>query len=241
MRAPRLAKVLLAAALATIHIGCAALTRAPSPTVAADLDKLREEMDVLPPFPEPAPASGSLWTDAGPGAALVRDTRAFRVNDLVRIRVDESDLGANSSNTDLTRSSAAEVGAPIVFGLEDPTAGPGDFNLANVLSTSFDSNFSGDGTTTRSSRLEGFITARVMQVLPNGDLVIAGQKTVMVNRDRQILTLVGSVRPVDVGPTNQVTSSSVGDLTVRLWGKGEVDDTVRQGWFMRIMNRVWPF
>jgi len=241
MRGSTIGKVALGA-LAFAQIGCAAIAhRAPNPTVSADLDKLKDEMDVLPPFPAPAPASGSLWTDAGPGAALMRDTRAFRLNDLVRIRVDESATGANSSNTDLTRTSSAAVGAPIAFGLEDPTAGTGQFNLANVLSTNFDSKFSGDGTTTRSSKLEGFITARVMHVLPNGDLVIAGQKTVMVNRDRQILTLVGSVRPVDVGPTNQVSSASVGDLTVRLWGRGEVDDTVRQGWFMRIMNRIWPF
>jgi len=231
---------ILAAALAAASLGCFPV-HAPNPTVASDLLALREDIDVLPAFPTPAPASGSLWTDAGPGAALMRDTRAFRVNDLVTIRVDESDLGANSSNTDLTRSSTAAVGAPVVFGLENPAAQPGDFNLGNVLSTSSDSSFSGDGTTTRSAKLEGFITARVMHVLPNGDLVIAGQKTVMVNRDRQILTLVGSVRPVDVGPTNQVSSSSVGELTVRLWGRGEVDDTVRQGWFMRIMNKLWPF
>lgn len=239
MKASKVLRV-LPVVLATIHLGCA-LHHTATPTVTNDLDKLRGDMDILPPFPTPAPASGSLWTDAGPGAALVRDTRAFRVNDLVRIRVDESDLGANSSNTDLNRTSTADIGAPIAFGLENPGAVAGEFNLAKVLSTSSDSKFSGDGTTTRSSRLEGFITARVMHVLPNGDLVIAGQKTVMVNRDRQILTLVGSVRPVDVGPTNQITSSSVGDLTVRLWGRGEVDDTVRQGWFMRIMNRIWPF
>jgi flagellar L-ring protein precursor FlgH len=64
---------------------------------------------------------------------------------------------------------------------------------------------------------------------------------VTINRERQILTLVGTVRPVDINASNQVLSSSVGDLTVRLWGKGEVDATVRQGWFMRIMNRIWPF
>ena len=69
----------------------------------------------------------------------------------------------------------------------------------------------------------------------------AGQKTVMVNRERQVLTLVGSIRPVDINSSNQVASSKVGDLTVRLWGRGEVDANARQGWFQRVMNRIWPF
>jgi flagellar L-ring protein precursor FlgH len=221
--------------------GCTLLHRGPTPSLKSDVDRLDADLGVLPPFPVPVPSSGSLWTDAGPGAALARDTRAFRVNDLLTIGVKESSLGSNESATDLNRKADAEFGAPVAFGLENPNATTGTFNLAKVLSTSTNSKFAGDGKTTRSSRLEGYITTRVIRVLPNGDLIVAGQKTVMVNRDRQILTLVGSVRPVDILPSNEVASSSVGDLTVRLWGRGEVDDTVRQGWFMRIMNRIWPF
>ena len=211
--------------------GCAAKKRAMVPTMASDLNRLQADLDVLPPFPEPMPASGSLWTDGGPGAALVRDTRAFRINDLLTIRLRESSTGTNESTTDLTRDSESNFGAPFVFGLD----------VTDALTTETQSDFTGDGTTSRSSRLASTVTARVMRVLPNGDLVVAGQKTVMVNRERQVLTLVGSVRPVDIRPDNRVRSSSVGDLTVRLWGKGEVDDTIRQGWFMRIMNRIWPF
>jgi flagellar L-ring protein precursor FlgH len=227
--------------LLLLATGCAMIHRGPSPSLKSDVDQLAADLEVLPPFPVPAPSSGSLWTDAGPGAALARDTRAFRVNDLVTISVDESSIGTNESATDLGRQSKAEYGAPVFFGLENPGAAAGQFNLANVLSTSTDMSHKGDGKTTRSSKLEGYITTRVLRVLPNGDMIVAGQKNVMVNRDRQILTLVGSVRPVDVAPNNAVSSSAVGDLTVRLWGRGELDDTVRQGWFMRVMNRLWPF
>lgn len=212
-----------------------------SPSLASDLAQLGAGLDVLPAFPEPSAAKGSLWTDAGPGAALVRDTRAYRINDLLRIRVQESSLGSNESSTALDRSSQADFGAPVVFGLEDATPQAGEFNLAHVLSVDSSSKFAGDGKTSRSSQVLGYITARVMRVLPNGDLIIGGQKNVTVNRDRQVLTLVGSVRPVDVSAANEISSAGVGDLTVRLWGQGEVDDTVRQGWFMRIMNRIWPF
>jgi flagellar L-ring protein FlgH len=225
----------------SISTGCAVLHQRPGPSLKTDLSRVESDLEVLPPFPIPAVSSGSLWTDGGPGATLFRDTRAFRSNDLVTIAVKESSLGTNQSTTDLNRKAQADIGAPVAFGIEKPSAATGHFNLAKVLSTTTDSQFSGDGKTSRSSELDAYITARVVRVLPNGDLVVAGQKTVMVNRDRQILTLVGSVRPVDVQANNRVDSSAVGDLTVRLWGRGEVDDTVRQGWFMRIMNKLWPF
>lgn len=166
------------------------------------------------------------------GAALTRDHRAFRLNDLLTIVVAEASSGTNAASTDVSRSSESSFGAPYVFGLD---------NLTEVLSTDTSSSHSGDGTTNRSSRLAGTITSRVMRVLPNGAMVIAGQKTVMINREKEVLTLVGLVRPSDVSRDNRVSSAVIADLTVRLWGKGELNDTVRQGWFMRIMNKIWPF
>lgn len=236
--------MILVLVLATlVTTGCAGRLRMPGnpPSLSTDLERLETDLDVLPPFPTPKPASGSLWTDGGPGAAMVRDTRAFRINDLVTIRVIEKTSGSNGSKTDLTRSSEQDWGASVAFGLEKPSASTGQFNLGQVLDASHESSFSGDGSTERSSSLAAYITTRVMRVLPNGDLVVGGQKTVTINRERQILTLVGTIRPVDINASNQVLSSAVGDLTVRLWGKGEVDATTRQGWFMRIMNRIWPF
>ncbi len=240
--APLFSLMILAAAMLA---GTGCMTRkmdtTPTPTLKGDLVRLQNDIDILPPFQMPATATGSLWTDGGSGAALIRDTRAFRVNDLVTIQISEASTGTNSSKTDLNRTSENKYGASVAFGLENPNAGLGSFNLANVLESSTSSKFAGDGSTDRSSELNAFVTARVMRVLPNGDLVIGGQKTVMINRDRQILTLVGTVRPTDLNSSNQVTSASVGDLTIRLWGQGEMDATVKQGWFMKTMNRIWPF
>ncbi len=236
-------RVALVASLALVlATGCVGMRRLRSASLAGDYNQLDESLDVLPPFAEPDPSSGSLWTDAGPGAAMVRDPRAFRLNDLVTISVQESSLGSSASSTGLKRASQQSFGATNAFGLEKPTTPtPGVFNLASALNSSLDSQFNGDGATSRSNKLAGYITARVMRVLPNGDLVIAGQKTVMVNRDRQILTLVGTARVVDIGPDNQIASSAVGDLVVRLWGRGELDDNAREGWFIRIMHKLWPF
>lgn len=227
----KLASIAVTLALAAAAPGCVIRSQFATPSLDEDLEQLQRDIDVLPPFPEPATETGSLWTSAGPGAALVRDTRAFRINDLVTVVLLESTAGANESNTDLTRSANIGFSAPFAFGLEKN----------QILDTTTDSEFSGDGRTTRRSSLTGTITTRVARVLPNGDLVVAGQKTVMVNREKQVLTMVGAVRPVDINASNRVGSSEVGELTVRMWGSGEVDDTVRQGWFMRVMNRLWPF
>ncbi|HEU4401282.1 MAG TPA: flagellar basal body L-ring protein FlgH, partial [Candidatus Polarisedimenticolia bacterium] len=128
---------------------CVSLGAKSTPTLKDDLEEVQQNLDLLPPFPVPAPASGSLWTDGGPGAALVRDTRAFRVNDMVTVRVLEASTGSNESTTDLKRSGKASYGAPIVGGLERPGAAAGTFNLADVLETDSKSDFAGDGKTTR--------------------------------------------------------------------------------------------
>ncbi len=234
-------RILLIAVSGLLLSGCTIARIGEPPKLADDVADLESKLNIMPAMPRPAPSSGSLWTDSGANAALVRDTRAYRINDMVTVRLAESSTGSNNSATDLSKSSSNSFGASVAFGLEDPTAGAGDFNLGNVLSSDSSSDFSGDGTTSRTNSLSGLITCRVSRVLPNGDLMVTGQKTVMVNREKHIITLVGTVRPVDIDATNQVTSSSVGDLTVRLWGQGEVDSTVRQGWFMRVMNRIWPF
>lgn len=235
-------RLVLIAALSALLSGCSMIrSPSPRPTLESDLRHLREDLDLLPPVPEPAPASGSLWTDAGPGAALTRDTRAYRVNDLVTILLEERSVGRNESETGLNRSSQSDFGAGVAFGLEDAAPQAGKFSLNQVLNSSSSSAFVGDGETSRSNLLTGNVTARVMRVLPNGDLLVAGQKTVMVNRERQILTMVGTLRSVDILANNQVNSSSIGDLTVRLWGQGEIDSTIKQGWFMKTMNRIWPF
>ncbi len=225
----RLFTLLVVAALCS---GCGVMKRKMTlgPSVDKDLQNLESQLDVLPPFPMPAKASGSLWTDAGPGAAMNRDTRAYRVNDLVTISVQESSTGTNAANTALDRSSNLGVGAQT-----------GQINISSLITGSTNNTFDGDGTTSRSNTLTGFVTARVMQVLPNGDLILAGQKTVMINHERQMMTLVGSIRPVDIDAQNQVSSALVGNLTVRLWGRGEIDSSVRQGWFSRMLNRIWPF
>ena len=104
--------------------GCKVVPPKP-PSLVDDLRRVEQTVINLPTPPPPAQAPGSLWTDYGIGMALFRDTRAFRVNDLVTIRLAENDTGRNQADTDLARTSTADIGVTSALGLEkaNPTAG----------------------------------------------------------------------------------------------------------------------
>jgi flagellar L-ring protein precursor FlgH len=85
------------------------------------------------------------------------------------------------------------------------------------------------------------LTAQVTEVLPNGNLVINGSKTVTVNREQQLIRLSGIVRQADISPHNIVDSKNILDARIAYTGKGVISDKQGQGWLVRILDNVWPF
>ena len=85
------------------------------------------------------------------------------------------------------------------------------------------------------------MTARVVDVLPNGNLVIEGVREIRLNNENQILYLTGVVRPEDIARNNVVLSSAVAQMTVRLQGRGTVSQHVNPGWLYKILNNIMPF
>ena len=99
--------------------------------------------------------------------------------------------------------------------------------------------FQGGGSTTRSGALSAVITARVTEVLPNGDLVLEGVREIEINGDRQIIVLSGVIRPADINPGNVVSSTAVGQMRIRYFGRGLMKDNLSPGWLIRIFNKVF--
>ena len=180
----------------------------------------------------------SLFSDTNPSLFLFRDLRARNVNDILTIRIIESSTATNTANTSTERSGDVSVSAPGLGGLE---RGGATLNFANILNGASNINFAGQGSTTRSGQLEAFVSARVVEVLPNGDLVIEGKKEVTVNRERQILSLRGIVRSFDVAPTNVVMSTAIANMEVKFDGKGVVADANKPGWLFRLLQIITPF
>jgi flagellar L-ring protein precursor FlgH len=103
------------------------------------------------------------------------------------------------------------------------------------------SKFEGDGETTRSGTLSAFITCRVVDVMPNGNLKIVGTREVMVNYENQLIILSGIIRPRDISDQNVILSTFISGAKIAYSGSGIVDDRQRPGWLANLLNNVWPF
>lgn len=215
--------------------GCASAP-APAPSVyEGPLPQL--ELDHRPrPISE-----GSLF-EGGSAADLVGDFRAHRIGDVLTVRIAESSLGRTAADDKLDKSSSISLKAPIVFGYEGKLAGKigPAFDPALALDASTAKQFEGAGETSRNNTLSGTIAVRVLAVGTGGQLLVAGQKEVTVNHEKQRLTLAGIVRPEDVLADNSIPSNVVADLTIHYGGRGDIADTTREGWFSRLIARIWP-
>jgi flagellar L-ring protein precursor FlgH len=89
--------------------------------------------------------------------------------------------------------------------------------------------------------LKATITARVMDVLPNGYLRIQGQRSVKVNNEEQIIILEGVVRPKDINHENMISSAQVADARITYAGNGIVNDKQQPGWLHNFVDKIWPF
>lgn len=103
------------------------------------------------------------------------------------------------------------------------------------------STFKGAGDTARQGTLQGTITAKIIEVLPNSNMVLESRKEIVANNEKEILVLRGIVRPDDILPNNTISSRLVADAQIYLVGDGVLDDKQSQGWLVRIMDKVWPF
>ena len=170
-------------------------------------------------------------------ATLFADLRARNVNDLVTVHVIENINASGSADAALDKNSDGNVGVRSVFGNDakfadwfDPTA---------LARWSASTEFQGSGATTRSGALSAVMTARVTEVLPNGDLVLEGVREIEINGDRQIVVLNGVVRPADINPGNVVPSTAVGQMRIRYYGRGLIKDNLSPGFLVRIFNKIF--
>lgn len=191
--------------------------------------------DAVRTKPASPAASGSLYTPEGPLSELARDPRARLANDLITILVTESATALSKGTTNTSRKSSAKAGINSLYG-----AASGRF--ADLVNTSNTSTLQGDGATSRQSTLTTRLSARVTQVLPNGYLVVEGYREVVVNSERQLISIRGVVRPSDLARDNTVRSDRLAQMEVRINGKGVVNDAVRRPNFLyRLLLGLLPF
>jgi flagellar L-ring protein precursor FlgH len=188
--------------------------------------------------PRPNYASGSIWQVSSGG--LVEDFKARVRGDIITVIITEESSASKQASTGTSRTTAVAAGMPNLVGLET-TAIKKYMDLNKLANADASSKYDGSGSTTRKDNLNATITARVVDVLANGNLLIEGRRNVIVNHEDQVIVLEGTVRPRDISAENFVNSAHISDARITYSGKGMVSDPQSQGWLMTIVNYVWPF
>ena len=196
-----------------------------------------------PPLPPtPPPQDGSLWTGRQANG-LVADARPTNVGDLVTISITETAKASEIADTNVSRDSGVKVGINSLFGISLPMKAFSDktANVDTALEGTVGNATNGQGKTERQSSFTSFLTARVIQVLPNQNLMIQGRRNLRINNETEVVMVTGIVRPQDIDRNNTVPSTKVAEARVTISGVGVVSDKQKVGWFQRIFDHVYPF
>ena len=180
--------------------------------------------------------SGSLYTPGAILGNLTSDFRGANVNDLVTIVVADRATALAKGNTSSKRTSAAKASIPALAG---PTRGRVLPNLAQLQGSQ---QLDGQGQTSRETSLTTTVTSRITHVLPNGNFIVEGMKEIVVNAERQTVSVRGVGRWTDLNAGNQLSSDRLAYLEIKVQGKGIVGDAVRRPNFLyRLLLGLLPF
>ncbi len=211
-----------------------------------------------PPPPPPPPkielpepiiplqqSKGSLFRE---GSALFAyaDNRARFVGDLVTIKIVETYQSSNNVKQGSSKNTSVKAGVNKVFGYENQFQKtlplPQGFDPTQLLDAGMTTSTAGQGQLQRESRILATISARVVEVLPNGNLVVQGVRTIKRNRDLEYITITGVVRPQDIEADNSVVSTKLSDLYVEYSGKGPSSEAASgPGILTRLLQLFWLF
>ncbi len=196
-------------------------------------------------MPPQEPTDGSLWPGDSKKNLLFSDNKARNVNDIVTITVSEVAKASGDGATKTAGSSSNSYGLNAFFGIKPKsnntvlgTIGTGS---GGMLGTNSTNSYDGSGTTSKNASLTTTISAVVVEVFPNGNLRIKGSRVIVVNRDTQVLTIEGIIRPEDISFDNSIKSSQIAEAKIAYTGVGVVADKQGPGIGQHIMDVIWPF
>jgi flagellar L-ring protein FlgH len=185
---------------------------------------------------------GTIWKGEQVSNTFYVDQRAKNIGDIITINIVEVSQASEQAGTDLTKKTTVAAGIPNYFGWEIkyPNNHP-YINPAALVTANTQNDFSGGGKTTRTGSLTATISAKVVDVLPSGNLAIEGKRELYINNEKKEILLQGVVRPRDIAYDNSVLSTHVADAKMIYTGIGVVGEKQRPGWLARFMDLVWPF
>ncbi len=201
-----------------------------------------------PVVPPPPPSGNGAIYQAGYEHSWFEDMRARRVGDMLTVKLVEKTDASKSATTSAKKTNATSITNPTLLGSTPQFNTPGllplasnrNNNLGFALQSSND--FSGEGDSTQKNQLIGDITVTVAEVLPNGYLLVRGEKRIGINQGNEYIKVSGLVRPADIDATNTVLSTRLADPTLVYVGDGAVAESNAMGWFARFfISALFPF
>ena len=192
---------------------------------------------VQPVAPQPAVyENGSLFQARS--ISLFEDAKPFRVGDIITIMLAESTKSSKKAATDTKKDEDVSFNVPSILGVT-PTHNGNPLLAADIEA---DRAFKGEGSSSQSNSLSGEITVTVVDILPNGNLIVKGEKWFTLNQGKEYIRIAGIVRPQDVSSNNVVLSTKLADAQIGYSGEGFVQDSNTQGWLAQFFSsKWWPF
>jgi flagellar L-ring protein precursor FlgH len=219
--------ILMAALFATATAGCVTVT---PPT------SVHQPISVRPSAPAPvARTEGSIYTAGFSSGLLFEDRRARNVGDIITVQITEKTDASKKSNTNTARGSNNSFGVNALQGL------PGKSFLGSTLGATSDFSFDGKGESASANGFTGIITVTVTEVLPNGNLLVSGEKQVGINQGSEFIRLSGIINPIQLTAGNTVQSTQIADARIEYRGSGAVAENQQTGWLTRFFLNVLPF
>ncbi|MGC6367691.1 MAG: flagellar basal body L-ring protein FlgH [Candidatus Marinamargulisbacteria bacterium] len=181
----------------------------------------------------------SLWSKSQ-ADSMFNNEKKYKVGDLITIKISAESTAVQEAGTTTRKSS--DIGANFfdtfdLYSLDSENNSSlrkmQDYRIGGK------DNYSGVGQTTRKSKVEAIVSCVITTVLPNGNLVISGERTVDVNNDSEIIQISGIVRPADIDLNNSVASYQVAQFNISLKGKGVVNSKQTPGFLSNFFN--WVF
>ncbi len=244
------ARTALAAAVAATLSACGAMERLSRVGQAPAISPIDNPAlapgyrPVSMPMPTPQlgqPAANSLWR---PGArAFFKDQRADQVGDILTVVVDVSDKADLNNKTTRSRDAGESAGMPAFFGYEASLNKvlPNAVDSSNLLSLESAHNARGEGVLEREETVQVEMAAVITQILPNGNLVIAGRQEIRVNYELRELTVSGVIRPEDISSRNTISSEKIAEARISYGGRGVVSDVQQPRYGQQVLDIFLPF
>lgn len=196
------------------------------------------------PFPKEAPEvrhANSLWS---PGSrAFFQDQRAGEVGDILTVVININDNANLSNQTSRSRDAGESAGLNSFLGLEGQLENllPEGADAASLVDARSDHSHTGQGAVNRNEEINLRVATMVTDVLPNGNLVIAGRQEVRVNYENRILQITGMIRPEDIANTNEIRHEEIAEARIAYGGEGQLSDVQQPRYGQQIYDILFPF